>query len=89
MAKLPKIPQKNSYQFIALQALITSANDPFLKHVWLIRAEGLTHDQFVNAISKLREEKGWPIEDTAECDGQNGYRMDKERWASIKNKITI
>jgi len=87
--KLPIIPQKGSHQYDVVKRLIEHANDNYLKHVWVTGITGMTHEQMVKAISKLREEKGWPIEDVAELSGRNGYRLDKERWAVIKNKISL
>lgn len=88
---LPKIPKKNTQQWKLMKALVDAANDSFGKHAWFLSLEGLTHDQFIKNISNLRE-KGWPIEDQGigkenEIDDLHGYRMDKERWSSIKDEI--
>lgn len=88
--KIPQIPQKNSNQWKVMKALVDAANDSFGKHAWFLSVEGMTHDQFLKAISKLRE-RGWPIEDEgidmASYTDKHGYRLDRERWAVIKEKI--
>lgn len=87
---MPQIPQKNSNQWKVMKALVDAANDSFAKHAWFISVKDMTHDQFIKAISKLRE-RGWPIEDEGiekqSAWDQHGYRLDRERWTVIKDKV--
>lgn len=88
---LPRIPKKNTQQWKLLKAFADAANDSFAKHAWFLSLKGMNHEQFIKGISGLRE-KGWPIEDQGigkedQIDDLHGYRMDKERWNSIKNEV--
>lgn len=90
---IPKFPKKNTKQWKVLKEMILAANDSFAKHSWFLSIKGIKHEQFVGIISSLRE-KGWPIEDQGigkenDIEDMHGYRMDKERWASIKDQIKI
>jgi hypothetical protein len=81
---MAKIPRKTSRQF---RTLVEFINWPM---VWILDLDDMTHKQLLSDVAALRQ-KGWPIEDAPIEDGnhrsRHGYRLDPERWASLKSRI--
>lgn len=89
MKKKPTIPRKGTRQHKVLKALVCEAEG---WKSYILDLPGVSHRDLVSDIVRLRK-KGWPIEDEAVDEGshrsRHGYRLDPERWRTIKKRVEI